>query len=47
MDEYMGDFIFDIFQFFYFYYNEEVDYKILEDGFRDNYIGKQGCLQFD
>lgn len=37
MDEYMGDFIFDTFQPFHFYHNEEVDYKIPEDGPRDNY----------
>lgn len=28
MDEYMGDFIFDTFQPFHFYNNEEVDYFI-------------------
>jgi len=28
MDEYMGDFIFDTFQPFHFYTNEEVDYFI-------------------
>lgn len=28
MDEYMGDFIFDTFQPFHFYKNEEVDYFI-------------------
>lgn len=47
MDEYMGDFIFDTFQPFHFYHNEEVDYKITEDGPRDNYTGKKGCLQHD
>lgn len=47
MDEYMGDFIFDTFQPFHFYHNEEVDYKIPEDGPRDNYTGKKGCLQHD
>ena len=40
MDEYMGDFIFDTFQPFHFYTNEEVDYKIPEDGPRDSYVGK-------
>ena len=39
MDEYMGDFIFDTFQPFHFYHNEEIDYKIPEDGPRDSYIG--------
>ncbi|XP_013399815.1 dynein heavy chain 10, axonemal-like [Lingula anatina] len=37
MDEYMGDFIFDTFQPFHFYVNEEVDYKIPETGMRDVY----------
>ena len=32
MDEYMGDFIFDTFQPFHFYRNDEVDYCIPEDG---------------
>ena len=45
MDEYMGDFIFDTFQPFHFYHNEEVDYKIPEDGSRDNYTGKKKALQ--
>ena len=32
MDEYMGDFIFDTFQPFHFYHNQEVDYYIPPDG---------------
>ena len=40
MNEYMGDFIFDTFQPFHFYFNKEVDYKIPDDGPRDNYTGK-------
>ena len=40
MNEYMGDFIFDTFQPFHFYCNDEVDYKIPDDGPRDNYTGK-------
>ena len=40
MDEYMGDFIFDTFQPFHFYVNDEVDYRIPEEGPRDNYTGK-------
>lgn len=32
MDEYMGDFIFDTFQPFHFYHNQEVDYCIPPDG---------------
>jgi dynein heavy chain len=39
MNEYMGDFIFDTFQPFHFYHNEDVDYRIPDDGPRDNYIG--------
>ena len=40
MDEYMGDFIFDTFQPFHFFVNEEVDYRIPDEGPRDNYIGE-------
>ena len=40
MNEYMGDFIFDTFQPFHFYHNEDVDYKIPEDGPRDNYTSR-------
>ena len=39
MDEYMGDFIFDTFQPFHFYHNEDVDYKIPEVGALDVYKG--------
>lgn len=39
MDEYLGDFIFDKFQPFHFYHNKNVDYKIPEDGPKDNYVG--------
>ena len=38
-DEYMGDFIFDTFQPFHFFVSDEIDYKIPEDGPRDNYVG--------
>ncbi|XP_014779882.1 dynein axonemal heavy chain 10 isoform X2 [Octopus bimaculoides] len=38
MDEYMGDFIFDTFQPFHFYHNNEVDYCIPEPGPKDNYV---------
>lgn len=41
MDEYMGDFIFDTFQPFHFYCNEEVDYKIPDPGMKDQYTGKK------
>ena len=40
MDEYMGDFIFDTFQPFHFFHNDEIDYKIPEDGPRDSYISE-------
>lgn len=39
MDEYMGDFIFDTFQPFHFFHNEEVDYYIPELGLKDVYLG--------
>ena len=40
MDEYMGDFLFDVFQPFHFYVDETVDYKIPEEAFsRDDFIG--------
>uniref|UniRef100_T1JML4 Dynein-1, subspecies f n=1 Tax=Strigamia maritima TaxID=126957 RepID=T1JML4_STRMM len=38
MDEYMGDFIFDKWQPFHFYCNEEVDYCIPLVGSREHYI---------
>jgi dynein heavy chain len=38
MDEYMGDFIFDTFQPFHFYKNEEVDYCIPPGSHKDDYI---------
>jgi len=38
MDEYMGDFIFDTFQPFHFYNDEDVDYFIPKDGTRDQYL---------
>ncbi|KAM4707116.1 dynein axonemal heavy chain 10 [Discoglossus pictus] len=38
MDEYLGDFIFDTFQIFHFYKNEEVDYRIPEGTSKDNYV---------
>ena len=39
MNEYMGDFIFDTFQPFHFFMNEEVDYRIPEGETRDAYVG--------
>ncbi|XP_069475795.1 dynein axonemal heavy chain 10 [Ambystoma mexicanum] len=38
MDEYLGDFIFDTFQPFHFYHNEEVDYKIPEGNEKDTFV---------
>jgi dynein heavy chain len=40
MDEYMGDFLFDIFQPYHFYCDQSVDYLIPEEGDRDGYISK-------
>lgn len=42
MDEYMGDFIFDTFQPFHFYCNDEVDYRIPDPGMKDQYTGELG-----
>uniref|UniRef100_H3BAL0 Dynein axonemal heavy chain 10 n=1 Tax=Latimeria chalumnae TaxID=7897 RepID=H3BAL0_LATCH len=44
MDEYLGDFIFDTFQPFHFFCNEEVDYKIPEVGPKDTYVGEIEAL---
>nr|KAG5704650.1 hypothetical protein BaRGS_025292 [Batillaria attramentaria] len=38
MDEYMGDFIFDTFQPFHFYCDDNVDYYIPPEGARDVYV---------
>ena len=38
MDEYFGDFLFDTFQPFHFYYDSNVDYVIPPEGDRDFYI---------
>lgn len=40
MDEYLGDFIFDIFQSFYFFWNKEVDYKIFVGDEKDKFVGE-------
>lgn len=40
MDEYMGDFIFDTFQPFHFYCNDDVDYRIPDPGMKDKYTGR-------
>lgn len=41
MDEYMGDFLFDVFQPFHFYQDESVDYVIPSEAItRDEFIGK-------
>lgn len=38
MDEYFGDFLFDAFQPFHFYQNEQVDYAIPPDGEHEHYL---------
>uniref|UniRef100_A0A670YVL6 Dynein axonemal heavy chain 10 n=1 Tax=Pseudonaja textilis TaxID=8673 RepID=A0A670YVL6_PSETE len=38
MDEYLGDFIFDTFQPFHFFHNDEVDYRIPEGTSKDDYV---------
>ncbi|XP_076621651.1 dynein heavy chain at 89D [Colletes latitarsis] len=38
MDEYFGDFLFDVFQPFHFYHDEYVDYVIPPEGERDDYL---------
>lgn len=40
MNEYMGDFLFDVFQPFHFYQNENIDYIIPEVGTKDDYLGR-------
>ena len=37
MDEYLGDFLFDTFQPFHFYVDDNVDYVIPEDGPKEAY----------
>lgn len=45
MDEYFGDFIFDTFQPFHFFINDDVDYDIPEDvGNKDCYVAKIDSL---
>ncbi|KAM8812104.1 dynein axonemal heavy chain 10 [Rhynchonycteris naso] len=38
MDEYLGDFIFDTFQPFHFFHNEEVDYKIPAGDVKERFV---------
>lgn len=41
MDEYMGDFLFDTFQPFHFYHDDNVDYKIpMNAESQEDFIGK-------
>jgi dynein heavy chain, axonemal len=40
MDEYMGDFLFDTFQPFHFYRDNNVDYNIPVAETRENFIGE-------
>uniref|UniRef100_A0A8C2U8V4 Dynein axonemal heavy chain 10 n=1 Tax=Coturnix japonica TaxID=93934 RepID=A0A8C2U8V4_COTJA len=37
MDEYLGDFLFDTFQTFHFYKNDEVDYRIPQGNVKDDF----------
>jgi hypothetical protein len=47
MDEYMGDFLFDTFQPFHFYHDENVDYKIpIIAQLRHEFIGEFSILYF-
>ncbi|CAL8247788.1 unnamed protein product [Merluccius merluccius] len=38
MDEYLGDFIFDVFQPFHLFQNKDVDYKIPPKGLKETYV---------
>ncbi|KAI8825885.1 dynein heavy chain and region D6 of dynein motor-domain-containing protein [Fimicolochytrium jonesii] len=38
LDEYLGDFLFDTFQPFFFYANSQVQYKVPKHGTRDDYL---------
>lgn len=40
MDEYLGDFIFDTFQPFHFFWNKEVDYKIPTGDIKEKFVGE-------
>lgn len=40
MDEYLGDFIFDTFQPFHFFHNNEVDYKIPSGDVKERFVGE-------
>jgi dynein heavy chain, axonemal len=44
MDEYMGDFLFDTFQPFHFYRDENVDYRIPIARNRQEFIGEPAGL---
>ncbi|KAG7265791.1 LOW QUALITY PROTEIN: hypothetical protein CRUP_036669 [Coryphaenoides rupestris] len=38
MDEYLGDFLFDVFQPFHLFHNKDVDYKIPPMGLKETYV---------
>jgi len=40
MDEYLGDFLFDVFQPFHLFHNKDVDYKIPATGLKETYVGR-------
>jgi dynein heavy chain len=44
LDEYLGDFLFDTFQPFHFFQNDEVDYVVPQYGPRENYTGMINSL---
>ncbi|XP_072207474.1 dynein axonemal heavy chain 10 [Excalfactoria chinensis] len=44
MDEYLGDFLFDTFQTFHFYKNDEVDYRIPQGTVKDDFAVAIECL---
>lgn len=44
MDEYMGDFLFEKFDIFYFYHDETVEYILPIRETRDDYIGEYDVM---
>lgn len=40
MGQYLGDFLFDTFQPFHFFWNKEVDYKIPRGMSKENFVGE-------
>lgn len=46
MDEYLGDFIFDTFQPFHFFHNDDVDYRIPEGTSKDDFVGERRSIWY-